>query len=64
MKPKIIIGLVIGIISLIVLLQNAEVVSLQFLFWKLSMSQIIFFPVLIFLGFVIGFFVGKKFDDF
>lgn len=64
MKPKTIVGLIGGAIFLIVLLQNSQVVSLRFLFWELSMSRIIFFPILILLGVIIGFVVGKNFDDF
>mgnify|MGYP000209269937 CR=1 FL=1 len=63
-KPKNIAFLVLGLVPLIVLLQNTEVVSIQFLFWKISMSRIILIPILIVIGFIIGFIVGKKFDDF
>ena len=59
MKPKMIAMLVSGGLFLIVLLQNTQVVSLRFLFWQLSMSQIILLPLVILIGFVIGIFVGR-----
>lgn len=62
-KPKIVLSLFLGLIFIIFLLQNTEVVSIQFLFWKASMSRIIFMPLLILLGFIIGFIVGKKSSD-
>jgi len=63
MKPKNIVLISLGILLLIVLLQNAQVVSVRFLFWKLSMSRIIFLPLIMCIGFIIGFFVGRKFID-
>jgi len=54
------IGLAIaGILIIVVFLQNTQVASAQFLFWKLSMSRVILLPLVMFVGFVIGFFVGK-----
>ncbi|MDD4203232.1 MAG: LapA family protein [Candidatus Omnitrophica bacterium] len=60
MKPKHIAILVVSGFCLIVLLQNTQVVSFNLFFWKLSMSRIILFPLLIVIGFLIGFFVGRK----
>ncbi|MBN2514869.1 MAG: DUF1049 domain-containing protein [Deltaproteobacteria bacterium] len=58
-KPKFII-ITIAVATLAVLLvQNAEVVSLKLFFWEISMSRIIFFPILILAGFIIGFAVAK-----
>jgi len=53
------IGVLVGLV-LIILIQNTQVVSFQVLFWKLSMSRIILFPLVLLVGFIIGFFVGKK----
>ena len=44
----------------IVLLQNTQVVSVRFLFWKLSMSQIILLPLVLGAGIVIGIVMGKR----
>lgn len=63
MKPKAVVGIILGGLLLIFLLQNTQVVSVQFLFWKLSMSRIILLPLVMILGFVVGFFVGKKSAD-
>ncbi|MBU0468498.1 MAG: LapA family protein [Candidatus Omnitrophica bacterium] len=60
MKPKYIILLSVGIIFAVVLIQNTQVVSLQILFWKISMSRIIFLPLIMLIGFMVGFFVGRK----
>lgn len=63
MKPKNIALVVLGILLLVVLLQNTQVVSVRFLFWKLSMSRIILLPLVMLIGFTIGFFVGRKSRD-
>ena len=63
MKPKVVGVLVLGVLFLIVLLQNTQVVSLRLLFWGISMSRIILFPLVMLIGFVIGFFVGRKSRD-
>ena len=60
MSPKKIALIVVGVLILVVLLQNTQVVSVRFLFWKLSMSRIILLPLFMLVGFVVGFFVGKK----
>ena len=59
MKTKTIVILVGVILALIIVLQNTQVVSIQFLFWKIGMSRIIFLPLVILIGFIIGFFVGR-----
>lgn len=45
---------------LIFLLQNTEIVSVTFLFWQLSISRILLIPLLILLGFLLGFIVAKR----
>ena len=61
MSIKNIIIFIFALLFFIILLQNTQVVSFRFLFWELSMSRIIFLPVIMFIGFVAGFFVGKKY---
>lgn len=63
MKPKNIALLSLGILFVIVLFQNIQVVSVRFLFWELSMSRAIFLPLILLIGFVAGFFVGRKSID-
>jgi len=50
---------IIVVLCLILLIQNAEVVSFSILFWKISMSRIIAFPLLVLVGVVIGYFLGR-----
>lgn len=58
-KPKFIVITTIIVLLLILLLQNSDVVSLKIYFWEVSMSRIIFFPILILIGFIVGFVVAK-----
>ncbi len=60
MKPKIIFGIIIAVLFLIVLLQNTDVVSFRFLFWQFSMSRIILFSLVLLMGMILGFFLGRK----
>jgi len=63
MKAKTVIILVLIILFFVFLLQNTEVVQLKFLFWKVEMSRIIFFPLTLSVGIIIGYVlakVGKK----
>ena len=54
MKFRTIVGLLFAAIIIIFSLQNAEIIDVKFLFWKLSISR-----VLVILGsFVIGLLVG------
>lgn len=48
-----------GILILVVFFQNTHVTSIQFLFWKISMSRSILLPTVLAIGFIIGFLVGK-----
>ncbi|MDD3051116.1 MAG: lipopolysaccharide assembly protein LapA domain-containing protein [Candidatus Cloacimonetes bacterium] len=61
MSAKAIFILVILAAFLVVLLQNTQVVELRLLFWKISMSRIILFPLTLFLGIVIGLILGRTF---
>jgi uncharacterized integral membrane protein len=57
MQPKkIILGIII-LLVLIILLQNSQVVILRILFWTIGMSQIVFIPLILFIGFIMGYFV-------
>ena len=58
-KAKFIITAILAVLFGVLLMQNSEVVSLKMFFWEISMSRIIFFPVLLLAGFVIGFVVAK-----
>jgi len=60
MKPKMIAVLSAGVLGIIILLQNTQVVTLRFLFWKIEMSGIIFLPLVTLAGFAIGYLMGKE----
>jgi uncharacterized integral membrane protein len=59
MKPKTIVVLVLIGLFLIVLIQNTQVVTLRLLFWKVGMSQIILMPLIMLIGFILGYMVAK-----
>jgi len=59
MSAKTIFILIILTAFLVVLLQNTQVVELRLLFWKISMSRIILFPLTLFLGVIIGLILGR-----
>jgi len=54
MKPKVIISLVLGIVILIVIIQNVRDVPTDILFWTISLPHIF----LLFIVFIIGILVG------
>ena len=59
MKPKHIVGIIVLILIVIFLIQNTQVVTLRFYFWKLSMSQIILLPLTMLIGIAIGYILSR-----
>ena len=59
MKFKTIIALILIALFLVIVIQNVEVVEIKFLFWTIIMSRIIFIPLIMLIGFILGFFVAK-----
>ena len=59
MRPKFIVVLVLIALFLIMLIQNIQPVTLQLFFWKVGVSQIILIPLIMAIGFVVGFVVSK-----
>ena len=59
MKHKVFILFVIIILFLIFLIQNTQVVTLHLYFWKISMSQIILMPLIVIIGFIMGYIVAR-----
>ncbi len=59
MQPKTIILLVVGIILLIFVFQNSDMVYFRFLFWRIHMPQIVMMPLLLVVGGVGGFVLAK-----
>lgn len=58
-KVKFIITVILAVLFGVLLMQNSQVVSLKLFFWEISMSRIIFFPLLVLIGFIVGFVVAK-----
>ncbi len=58
-NPKVIVGLVVGLLFVIFLFQNMEDVALRLYFWQVSMPKIILVPLAILVGFVAGFVLAK-----
>jgi len=59
MKPKWIIILVLLALVIVLLVQNAQVVTYQIFLWKISISQVILVPMILIIGFVIGYLMGR-----
>jgi uncharacterized integral membrane protein len=59
MNAKQILILVVAVLALIVMLQNTGIVSIQLLFWKISMSRIIMLAFLLLAGFLLGILVSS-----
>ncbi|MGH7805418.1 MAG: LapA family protein [Candidatus Binatia bacterium] len=57
--PKIWIPAIVVLLFVIVLLQNTAVVTLRVLFWDVSMSQVILIPLVLTIGFALGFAAAK-----
>ncbi|MDH4196629.1 MAG: LapA family protein [Candidatus Aminicenantes bacterium] len=59
MRPKVIVGIVLAILLVVLVAQNTATVTYRFLFWSVSMSQVILFPLAALIGFLLGFIVGS-----
>lgn len=59
MKFKSYLILAILLLTAIILIQNTEVVEFKIFFWQISMSRIILFPVLLVIGFIVGYIIAK-----
>lgn len=59
MKPKTIIAIVLAVLALVIVVQNTQIVTVQFFFWRLYMSRIILILIMLVIGVVIGYSIGK-----
>jgi len=59
MKAKTWAVIILLFLCAVLLVQNMEVVSFKVFFWQISMSRIIAFPLLVLMGIIIGFTLGK-----
>lgn len=60
MKPRVIIILLLVILAAVFIIQNTQVVSVQFLFLEFQMSRIIMIALALLIGFFIGYLVAGK----
>jgi uncharacterized integral membrane protein len=58
-NPKVIAGLIVGLLFVIFLFQNMDEVALRLYFWQVSMPKIILVPLAILIGLVVGFVLAK-----
>jgi putative membrane protein len=54
-KLHLAIGIISTIFILVFILQNTEIVTVNFLFWKMEMSRVILILVLLLVGFLLGY---------
>jgi len=59
MRVRAVAILVLLLLSLVVVAQNTEVVSVQLLFWNLQMSRIILLALTLAVGVIVGFLLGR-----
>lgn len=60
MKPRVIIILLLVVLATVFIVQNTQVVSVQFLFLEFQMSRIIMIALALLIGFFIGYLVAGK----
>jgi uncharacterized integral membrane protein len=60
MKPRLIIILLLVVLAIVFIVQNTQVVSIDFLFLKFQMSQIIMIVLMLLIGFFIGYLTAGK----
>ena len=60
MKPRLIIILVLVVLAIIFIVQNTQLVSVNFLLLKFQMSQIIMIVLMLLIGFFIGYLAAGK----
>ncbi len=58
-NPKVIAGLVVGVLFVIFLFQNMDDVAMRLYFWQVSMPKIILFLLALLAGFAAGFVLAK-----
>ena len=59
MKPKVVALIVLAGLLLILIVQNTQEVVFRLYFWRIAMSQIILVPLAVFLGFFLGYALGR-----
>ena len=60
MNLKWIFGVILGLLVLLIVIQNTQVMKLQIFFWQLSASRILFLTLVFVLGLILGFAWGRR----
>ncbi len=60
MKPRLIMILALVVLAIIFIVQNTQLVSVNFLFLEFQMSQIIMIVLMLLVGFFIGYLAAGK----
>jgi len=64
LRPKIAIGILSGLVLLVIILQNTEVVGVKLLFWEIQMSRVLLILLAAVAGFIGGYVVAAlRADD-
>jgi uncharacterized integral membrane protein len=58
-KPRVVLAIVLGLLVLILVFQNTEVVTVAFLLWKFEMSRVILILLAVMTGFISGYLVAR-----
>jgi putative membrane protein len=58
---KFVFGILIGVLVVIFIIQNGEVVDVNFLFWSLSVSRAVMALVIFLVGIIVGW-LGRSFS--
>ncbi len=58
-KPRLVVAILLGILVLVLVLQNTEVVSVRFFLWDFSMSRVVLVLLTTLIGFVCGYLVAR-----
>ena len=59
MKTKIILVSILTVLLAILLVQNTGVVTYRLYFWTVSISQVILVPLMVLIGFLLGYIIGS-----
>jgi len=62
MKAKVVILLILVVLFAIFVLQNTQIVKIDFLFWSVAMSAIVLISLMMLIGLIAGFIIAKMFS--
>jgi len=57
-RPKVVVAIVLGMLLLVIILQNTEVVAVRILFWEIQMSRVLLILLAAVVGFIGGYVVS------